>query len=393
MKTIEELLTEQRTLVDSAEGRNFTDEEAQRYEALEAELKATQRSEEIRKRQAAYEAPNGTIQAAVHVAPAKSDDTLERAFDHYVRTGKENADLQELRAQSVGTPSAGGYTVPETFLNKLIDVRKTFGGIQSVAEVLETETGEPIRYPTLNDTANTGVQVDELTAPNSGGADLVFGEVTLGAYRFVAPGASNNPLRVSRELLQDSAIDIQALIARKLGERIERKLAAEFATGVGTTAPLGIITGGTALTNTTLTYDKLVDASHSVDAAYRQGAVWIISDTTLAAIEKLKDLDDRPLLNAHNDGIAVARTNRTLLGYPVVVDNAIANYAATGSVKWGVFGNVMEGMVIRRVRGAELIANPYTAANDGAVEFTLHVRADATVQNTAAFRVLQAPAS
>lgn len=389
--TKEEILAKLAELNTVAETRSLTDEEFASTQDLEAQLKRANETEQFRARHQAYVTPQ--TQAVVNVATPKADDTLERAFDAYVRTGHENADLQELRAQSVGTPSAGGYTVPETFLNKLVDVRKTFGGIQSVAEVLETATGEPIRYPTLNDTANTGVQVDELTAPSSGGADLVFGEVVLNSYRFVAPGAGNSPLRVSRELLQDSAVDIQATIARKLGERVERKLAAEFATGTGSDTPQGIITGGTALTNTTLTYDKLVDASHSVDAAYRDGAVWIISDTTLAALEKLKDLSDRPLLNAHNDGINVARTNRTLLGYPVIVDNAVANYAATGSVKWGVFGNISEGYIIRRVRGAELIVNPYTPANDGAVEFTLHVRADAAVQNPAAFRVLQSPAS
>ena len=364
-----------------------------KYEELESELKRAQKTAELRSRTAAYVAPNASVAAVVNVATVKEDDTLERSFEAYMRTGQANSDITELRAQSVGTNSAGGYSVPETFLKKLIEVRKTFGGIQSVAEVLETETGEPIRYPTLNDTANSGALVAENTAPSSGGADLVFGEVTLGAFRYVAPGASNNPLRVSRELLQDSAFDVQGLIARKLGERIERKLAVEFATGAGTTAPKGIITGGTVLTNSTLTYDKLVDARHAVDIAYRDGAVWIFSDATVAEIEKLKDGANRPLLNPSTDGINVARASGTLLGLPVVVDNALATYAATGSVKWGVIGNVMEGYIVRRVRGAELIVNPYSAANDGAVEFTLHVRADATVQNTAAYRVLQSPAT
>lgn len=392
MRAIEDILADQRAIADLGETRALTDDEVARYEELEAELKSVQRTNEIRARQAAYEAPNASLQAAVHVNAAKHDDTLERAFDHYVRTGRENADLAELRAQSVGTPSAGGYGVPETMLQRLVEVRKDFGGIQSVAEVLETETGEPIRFPTIDDTSNTGELVDELTAPQSNGADLVFGEITLGAFRYVAPGASNNPLKVSRELLQDAAFDVQSLIARKLGERIERSLAADFAKGGGTTAPQGI-TNGTVVTNATLGYDKLVEAVHAVDIAYRQGAVWIMNDATVAEIEKLKDGSQRPLLNPSIDGINVARANAMLLGYPVIVDNSLDAYAATGSKKWAVFGNVMEGYLIRRVRGAELIVNPYTAANDGAVEYTLHVRADAAIQNAAAFRVLQGPAS
>jgi HK97 family phage major capsid protein len=392
--TIEEILAKIQEIDKLAETRSLTPEEVIEFEQFETQLKQAQKTQEIRSRTAAYVAPNASLAAAVNVsAAATTDDTLVRAFDSYIRTGRENADLQELRAQSVGTPSAGGFTVPETFLNKLVDVRKSFGGIQSVAEVLETDAGETIRYPVINDVANTGVQVDELTAPASGGADMVFSEVTLDAYRYMAPGAGNGPLRASRELLQDSSVDLQSVIARKLGERIERTLAAKFATGTGSGQPQGIITGGTALTNSTLTYDKLVDALHSVDVAYRSGAVWIFNDATVAEIEKLKDTANRPLLNPSIDGINVARTSGTLLGLPVVVDNAVAAYAATGSVKWGVIGNVREGFIIRRVRGAELIVNPYTAANDGAVEYTLHVRADSTVQNPVAFRVLQGPAS
>jgi len=392
LKTIEELLADMQTITDAAETRSLTEDEVTRYEALETELKAAQKTQELRARQAAYVAPNASLAAGVHVATAKADNTLERAFDAYLRTGHENADLQELRAQSVGTPSAGGFTVPETFVNKLIEVRKTFGGIQSVAETITTDSGERLRFPVLDDTANTGVLVDELTAPASNGADLVFTEVELTAHRYTAPGDSNNPLRVSRELLQDSAFDVQSVIARKLGERVERAIALDLAKGTGTNEPKGIV-NGTAKTNVTLTYDSLIDAIHSVDIAYRNDAVWLFSDATVAMIEKLKDEAERPLINTATDGINVARTSMTLLGYPVVVVNEFDAYAATGSKKFGAFGSIREGYLVRRVSGAELIVNPYSAAASGAVEFTLHVRADATVQNTAAFRVLQSPAS
>lgn len=386
--TIEQIIAKLQEITAEGETRSLTTEEVTEYEALEGQLKAAQKTQELRSRTAAYIAPSTTLQAAVHVATPKADDAELRAFDHYVRT----ADASELRAQSVGTPAAGGFTVPETFLQKLVDVRKSFGGIQSVAEVLNTERGEQIHYPVINDTANSGVQVDELTAPASGGADLVFSEVTLGSYRYAAPGAGNNPLRVSEELLLDSTYDVQGLVARKLGERIERTVASKFASGTGTDEPRGILNG--TAQSATPTYDSLVDAVHSVDVAYRDGAVFVLNDVTVALLEKLKDLDGRPLLNAHNDGINVGRSNQTLLGYPVVIDNSVPYYQASGLIPWAVFGNVREGFIIRRVTGAtRLIVNPYTAANDGAVEYTLHVRVDSTIQNAHAFRVLTGPAS
>lgn len=128
-----------------------------------------------------------TPQATVHVAAPKEDDTLERAFTAYLRTGQANADLTELRAQSEGTPSAGGYTVPDGFRTKIIDRMKAFGGIANVAETINTETGQSLEWPTVDDTANVGEIVAE-GGTFASGADLTFGTASLGAYTYTAGG-------------------------------------------------------------------------------------------------------------------------------------------------------------------------------------------------------------
>lgn len=201
--TVEEILAALQAIIDSAEGRPLSEEEAQRYETLEGQLRTVQRSDQIRSRQAAYVTPVAGLAAAIHVGTARQDDTLERAFDHYLRTGQQNQDIVELRAQAEGTGTAGGYTVPETLRQKLVDRLKAFGGLATAVETITTNSGEPMRFPTCDDTSNVGVIAAENTAPASGGADLVLGEKTLGAFRYVAPGAGQLPLRVSVELLQD----------------------------------------------------------------------------------------------------------------------------------------------------------------------------------------------
>jgi HK97 family phage major capsid protein len=389
------LVAEQRAIIDPAESedRALTAEEAEKWEALEAQLKSVQKTEEIRSRQAAYEAPNASLQTAVHVTSAKQGETLERAFTAYMRTGVANADLQELRAQSVGTDTAGGFTVPESWRNKIEETMKAFGGVANVVETITTASGEPLRWPTLNDTANSGVIAAEGTAPGSGGADLVFGEKVLNAFKYVAPGASQLPLRVSVELLQDSAYDVQSIVTRKLAERIYRKQAVDFVSGAGTTEPFGLNTGTAVAANTfdaaTPTYAELLLAVHQVDIAYRDRAVWTFSDDTLRQIEALVDSNGRPLLNSANDGISVGRSNQTLLGYPIFVDNAWPSYTDGGTNKWGAFGDLQTGYVIRRVQDVTVIVNPYARANEGQVEFTMWARADGVPQHTAAYRVLQ----
>jgi HK97 family phage major capsid protein len=391
--TIEEILAKIQEIDTLGETRSFTAEEVAEYEALEGQLKAAQKTQEIRSRTAAYVAPNASIAAAVNVGTAKTDDTLERAFNAYLRTGQENSDIAELRAQSVGTGSAGGITVPETLLTRITERLKEFGGVANAVETITTSTGEPLRWPTLDDTANSGVIAAEGTAPASGGADFVFGEKTLGAFPYVAPGATNLPLRVSVELLQDSAFDVQALVTRKLAERIFRKQAADWVNGTGTTMPFGIATGTAVAANTfdaaAPTYADLLNAVHQVDPAYRTGAVWTFNDATLALIEGIVDSNGRPLLNNANDGIQVGRSNQTLLGFPVIVDQAWSTYADAGTNKWGAFGNLLEGYIIRRVKDVTVVVNPYSRANERQVEFTMYARADGTVKDANAFRVLQ----
>lgn len=391
--TVEEILAALQAIIDAAKNpdgteRPLSDEEAQRYEELEVKLAAVQKDNQIRQRNAAYNTV--TTPAHVHVAAAKPDDTLERAFNSYMRTGVANQDLTELRAQSVGTDSAGGFLVPDQLRQKLTERLKAFGGLATAVEEITTTGGETLRWPTLDDTANSGVIASEGTAPGSGGADLVFGEKTLGAFKYVAPGASQLPLRVSVELLQDSAFDIEGLVTRKLGERIARKQAVDWVTGAGTTLPFGITTGtsGTAFTSAGITYAELVAAVHECDPEYRVNAKWAFNDATLAKIESIVDTTGRPILNDANDGIATGPNNKTLLGYPVVVDQAFATYADGGTNKWGVFGDLNAGYVIRRVKDLTLIVNPYSRANEGQVEYVLWARADGTVQDANAFRVL-----
>jgi HK97 family phage major capsid protein len=310
-----------------------------------------------------------------------------------MRTGRENADITELRAQGVGTDTAGGFTVPETMLQKITERLKAFGGVANAVETITTSSGEKITWPTLDDTANSGVIVAEGATPGSGGADLVFGEKTLSAFKYMAPGASNAPLKVSLELLQDSAFDIQGLVVRKLSERIFRKQAVDWVSGAGTTAPFGLNTGTAVAANTfdnaAPTYADLLNAVHQVDPAYRDAAVWTFNDFTLSLIEGVVDSNGRPLLNNATDGINVGRSNQTLLGYPVVVDQAWANYADAGTNKFGAFGDLRAGYIIRRVQDVTLIVNPYSSASSGQVEYVLWSRADGVPQDTNAYRVLQ----
>lgn len=411
--TLEQLLAAIQEILDAAaaEERPLTEEEVERAEALELQvtaLKATQRSEIVRARLAALNATDTTMLRGVAQSPAggaaglygtpsyqttaADEATLERAFDIYMRTGVEVPEMAHYRAQSVGSDTAGGFTVPETFRQKLTDRLVEFGGVAEHAETFTTSTGAPAQWPTIDDTANRGAIAAENTAPASGGADLVFGEKTLGSWTYVAPGAGNLPLRVSVELLQDSAFNIQDLVQRKLSERIARTQAEHWVNGTGTGQPEGITasTGpSSTFTGAALTYAALVAAKHDVDPAYRKGARWFFNDQTLAALESLVDSTGRPLLQPAAQASASADGGMTLLNHPITIDQAFEDYTDASSNNWGFFGNINEAYVIRRVREIQLIVNPYSRANERQVEYTVWARADGAVQNPFAGTVLK----
>lgn len=395
MRTVEEILARMQAILDAAAGRSLTDVEATEYEACEGELQNRRRDDQIRARQAAYVAP--VPGQYLNVAPTRADDTQEKAFVAYLRTGRGNADISDLAVdirndQTVGTPAGGGYTVPAGFRQKLVEVMKAFGGLAGEVDSFDTGSGNPVNYPVLDDTANAGAITAE-GAANASGADLAFGTVTMGAYTYTSAGAGANlPLRVSWELLQDSAFDISGLITRAMGTRIARKQAADWATGTGTGMPKGIVATGVTADATlaalsTITYDDLVAAEAALDPAYEQNAKWVMNKATWMAIRKVKDGANRPLILPQAVSGMSSGVEKLLLGYPVVIDQQMPAYN-TALNPFAVLGDLKESYVIRRVSNFAIVVNPWTRANNRETEFTAYERADGTVQNRKGYVVL-----
>ncbi len=393
MDTVEGILAEMTSLVDGAGERSLTADEVSRYESMESRLTAAQRTDQVRARQTAYNTPVGP--SVYHVAPSQVDDTLDRAFENYLRTGIPNQDITDLRirnAQGSGT-TAGGYMVPSGFRTKLVEVMAAFGGLASAVEVISTDTGGPLEYPSNDDTANSGGITAESAAITSG-ADLVFGTVTLGAYKYTSAGAGSNlPLRVPVELLQDSAFDVSGLVSRKLGERIARAQAAHWTTGTGSSQPLGLVASGTFTANVeldtpdTIDLDDIMDAYDALDPAYEQGASWVMKKNTWSQIRGIVDTNGRPIVQDSTTGVGGAPELR-LLGFPVIIDQGMPTLSSAADGYCIAFGDLREAYVIRRVSSLVVVVNPYTRAANGEVEFTAWERADGTVQNRGAYVIL-----
>lgn len=424
MRTLEEILADMQALIDKPD---MTADDVVAYLGLEQELAQAQAGgtpaaaeEEDVPEDVAPVAPTAAtpqtraIAAAIrnrHAGYTKvntpagrpSSRTREDAeadgFRAYLRTGQVNADMAKgpRNAQTTGTGSSGGYLVPEGFRTKITEVIKSFGGVMNDAEPLTTETGNPLPWPTNDDTANEAVVTAENTVPASG-ADLVFGTVQLSAFEYTASGTGGNALAVPLALIQDAAFDIEGYVAKKLGVRLARKMARDAVTGTGSGQAQGILQGITgAEISSALSYANLVDLVMSLDEAYWPGAKWYFNRSSFGSILKLTDDADQlifktgtPMLNNANSTQVSGALQIGAVLAPVVLDATFEDITLTNGAdnNWGVFGNITEGYVWRTVRDIEVLVDPYTGANKRQVQYNAWGRADGRQQNTAAYKVV-----
>ena len=332
-----------------------------------------------------------------------SGDEYRSAFDAYMRRGMggvsaEHRELlqgnflaldgSETRALGTTSGSVGGYTVPEGFWAKVTETMKYYGGAVDGAEVINTTSGNPLPWPNNDDTANVGYILGENTAASNEG-DIAFGQKNLGAYTFVS-----GPGLVSLQLLQDSGIDIESFVARKMGERLGRIQNTRFTTGTGSSQPQGFVygasTGKTSASATAIVYDELIDLVHSVDAAYRATGRcrFKLHDLVLAYVRKIRDETGgsglgRPIWEPS----VQAGQPDTLLGYGVTVNNDMDSTVAA-TKKTIAFGDHQAHFVVRRVQGGQLMRLAERYAEYLQVGFIAYERADSLVQDASAVKLL-----
>lgn len=293
------------------------------------------------------EARKLNLNVAKDLQEARKDDLSDeeryaKAFTSYITRGLQGMEAEErnliiTRSQSTGTNTEGGFLTHTEFVARVDEAMKAYGGMREVATIMQTETGSDLLLPTFDDTANTG----KITAENAdvGTDDLAFGQTSIGAFMYTS-GVYLVPL----QLLQDSKIDIQGMIASAIGTRIARKQNTDFTVGDGTAKPSGIMTGATSGITTAgigaVSYADLVDLQHSVDSLYRNNAKWMFNDTTLGALRKLVDGNGMPLWGMKDLTNGEAST---ILGKSYQINNDMTDIATSATPI--VFGDLSKYMI------------------------------------------------
>lgn len=299
--------------------------------------------------------------------------------------------LKEHRAQTAGTTTAGGYTVPTELANFIEKSMIASGPMYSseLFTVINTTAGNTFNIPTVDDTAVTaGAHTEAGTVTDDGGKDVTFGQKSLGAYAF-----DSEWVRWSAELNADSVLNMESLLGELLGERLGRIANSKLTTGSGSSDVEGIVTnsaaGKVAAATNAITADEIIDLIHSVDPAYRSApsTAIMMDDTTLAAIRKLKDGNGNYLWQMGNYQAGVPQT---ILGYNVAVNQDMAGIGDGVNSKVMLFGD-MKKFYVRKVGAPSL----YVARERFAPDYGIlgYIRFDGVLTNTAAIKHLALAAS
>jgi HK97 family phage major capsid protein len=294
-----------------------------------------------------------------------------------------NAELKALginrAAQQSTSDSAGGYTIPEGFQAELDRGVKAFGGMFEASRVWRTATGNPVMWPNNNDTANKAYLLAEAGNAETSAVAATFGQQQFEAYKY-----TSGLIRISSELITDSAFNMPALIQELLSERIFRGLNDAFTTADGSSKPKGITIGASLGVHTEddglISADDLINLEHSVDPGYRNrpGTRLMFHDSVLKAIKKLSvsSTDLRPLwLPSFRDGAPA-----TVLGYNYTINQDMASFvgantSADDNKKIVLFGDLQK-YIIRQVANSRIVRLNERFGDTDEVGFVVFVRYD-----------------
>lgn len=207
--------------------------------------------------------------------PTLANPMYEKAYDGFMKHGTTCNTLRE------GSDGEGGYLVPDEFERRIVQAMAEKNVMRKLGTVMQTER-------TMTFPIGKGVGFAEWI-PEEGEIPIVaaeFDEVKLGAHKVATS------IRVSDELLEDSVFDLEEFIIKEFAKRIGEAEEAAFIHGDGIAKPLGIIhqLEREAITEKAgkISTDDLLDLQHAIPTRYRKDAVFLMHDSTLRELFKLR---------------------------------------------------------------------------------------------------------
>ena len=263
-------------------------EDTQTYERMEQEIVDLGKEIQRRERQEALDAElNMPVNKPLTSSPANAEkpktgrasNEYKEDFGRHLRGKKP---IHNVLSESVDAD--GGYLVPEEFEKDIVRGIDETNIIRSIAKVITTANDRKIPIAVGHSVATWTAENAAYTESNP-----TFGQKQIDAFKLT------DLVRVSIELLQDAAFDIEGYIIKEFSYAFGVAEEQAFCVGTGINQPTGIFTadggeiGVTAGSATAVTIDDVINLVYSLKAPYRKNAKFLMNEATVSLIRKLKD--------------------------------------------------------------------------------------------------------
>lgn len=234
----------------------------------------------------------------------KKAEAYNTAFWETMHTGMPQNTLKE------GSDGSGGYLVPDTYDDRLVQALKQKNVLRQIATVIPTTQKLTIPVSLGGENASWMPENEPYTF-----CEAEFGEIEIDAYKL---GSS---ILVSDELLEDCGVDLKKYIEEAFAHRIGNAEESAFIRGDGNGKPLGIIhqasIGKVTDEKGKISADDLVDMEFSLAEPYRKNAVWVMSNDAYCRLGQLRHYRGNPIWS---NGLEEEKPTK-LFGYPVYICN------------------------------------------------------------------------
>ena len=311
------------------------------YTRMEADLDSMTNEIKRMERRDAHEAEmNKAVNEPIKARPdngGMKPEKVGRASEAYAEDFDRHLHGKPLLHNVLSTtPDVdGGYLVPDDFERNIVMALEEENVVRQLAKVITTQHERKIPVA-------VGHSVAQWTLENAAyqESNPTFGQKQIDAYKLT------DLCRVSTELLQDAAFDIEDYLMREFARAFGIAEEEAFCVGTGTNQPTGIFTanggqvGVTAAATNAITADEVISLVYSLKAPYRRNAKFLMHDQTISLLRKLKDGNGAYLWQP---SVQAGEPDR-LLGYPIYTSPYVPTVASEAlTVGFGDFKNYWIG--------------------------------------------------
>lgn len=371
------LITKQRKIVDKAEeeNRGLTNEEKQKFDRIDEDINSLEERIANLKKVLEREKKEILAENKTENKEKPGDEEYRNVFFDYVRRGLGELAAEQRVTLNTGVDAYGGYLVPTTFANKIIEKLRDSNYLWQVATIEQTSSEKKI--PTSVSKPQFG-WIDELGEYPV--TDASFGQLTVDAYKV------GGILKISEELLYDNTYNLEGRLSRDFTNAARDASEAAFVDGDGNNKPRGLTldaeVGKTAAATNAVTFNDIIELEHSLRPPYRRNARFLLNDKTSLALRLLKNDNDQYIWQP---SVQAGRPDR-LLSYPVAYSENMPDMAASSKpIAFGDFSYytiyIRRGIVMQRLN------EKY--ADTGEVGFKTYMRIDGLLTLPEAVKVLK----